>query len=68
MTRMNGLDLIKQVRADAQLKSIPFILVTGETKPENMVAANECSVSSYILKPFTADILKTKLVGIIGPF
>lgn len=68
MEPMTGLELLKQVRADAQLKTIPFLMVTAESKPENIIAAKQAGVSNYIIKPFNADTLKTKISSIFGPF
>jgi two-component system, chemotaxis family, chemotaxis protein CheY len=67
MTPMSGLELLKQVRAEARLKSIPFIMVTAESKPENVAAAKEAGVSNYIVKPFTAETLSRKLEAVLGP-
>ncbi len=68
MQPMTGLDLLKQVRADAQLKNLPFIMVTAESKPENVMVAKQAGVSNYIVKPFNAETLKTKLTSVIGAF
>lgn len=61
MAPMTGLDLLKEVRADARLKSIPFIMITAESKTENVVAAKQAGVSNYIVKPFNAETLKEKI-------
>jgi two-component system, chemotaxis family, chemotaxis protein CheY len=68
MQPVTGLDLLKQVRADAQLKHLPFIMVTAESKTENVIAAKQAGVSNYIVKPFTADTLKSKMESVLGPF
>lgn len=68
MLPMNGLDLLKKVRADAQLKAIPFIMVTAESKPENVIAAKQAGVNNYIVKPFNAETLKGKMAAVIGEF
>lgn len=68
MEPMTGLELLKQVRADAQLKTIPFLMVTAESKPENIIAAKQHGVSNYIIKPFSAETLKTKMTSIFGAF
>jgi two-component system chemotaxis response regulator CheY len=65
---MTGLQLLREVRADAKLKSIPFIMVTAESKSENVIAAKEAGVSNYIVKPFNAETLKTKMVSVLGDF
>ncbi|NDE90120.1 MAG: response regulator [Alphaproteobacteria bacterium] len=68
MEPMTGLELLKQVRADEKLKALPFLMVTAESKPENIIAAKQAGVSNYIVKPFSADTLKTKMATIFGPF
>lgn len=68
MEPMTGLQLLKEVRADSKLKDLPFIMVTAESKTENVVAAKEAGVSNYIVKPFNAATLKAKLVGVLGEF
>jgi two-component system chemotaxis response regulator CheY len=68
MQPVTGLDLLKNVRSDAQLKHIPFIMVTAESKTDNVVTAKQAGVSNYIVKPFTADTLKTKMESVLGPF
>jgi two-component system chemotaxis response regulator CheY len=64
MEPMTGLDLLKAVRSDARLKALPFIMVTAESKTENVVAAKQAGVSNYIVKPFNAEILKQKLAAV----
>ena len=68
MEPMTGLDLLKEVRADSRLKNLPFIMVTAESKTENVVAAKEAGVNNYIVKPFNAATLKTKLSSVLGNF
>lgn len=68
MQPMTGLDLLREVRADATLKGTPFIMVTAESKTENVVAAKEAGVNNYIVKPFNAETLKTKITSVLGPF
>ena len=68
MEPMTGLQLLKEVRADDNLKDTPFIMVTAESKTENVVAAKQAGVSNYIVKPFNAETLKTKLESVLGPF
>ena len=67
MVPMTGLDLLKQVRADAKLKHIPFIMVTAESKTDNVIAAKQAGVSNYIVKPFNAETLKSKMASVLGP-
>ena len=68
MEPMTGLQLLKEVRADVKLADLPFIMVTAESKTENVVAAKQAGVSNYIVKPFNAATLKAKLVGVLGEF
>ena len=68
MEPMTGLQLLGEMRGDADLKSIPFIMVTAESKTENVVAAKEAGVNNYIVKPFNAETLRSKLTGVIGEF
>ena len=68
MEPMTGLQLLKEVRADNGLKETPFIMVTAESKTENVVTAKQAGVSNYIVKPFNAETLKTKLTAVIGSF
>lgn len=68
MVPMTGLDLLKQVRADSKIKDMPFIMVTAESKPENVIAAKQAGVSNYVVKPFNAETLKTKMTAVIGDF
>jgi two-component system chemotaxis response regulator CheY len=67
MEPMTGLQLLKEVRADMKLKGVPFIMVTAESKTENVVAAKEAGVNNYIVKPFNAATLKQKMESVIGP-
>ena len=68
MEPMTGLQLLREVRADDKLKSLPFVMITAESKTENVVAAKEAGVSNYIVKPFNAETLKTKLMSVLGDF
>lgn len=68
MEPMSGLQLLKEVRADSRLKDMPFIMITAESKSENVVAAKQAGVTNYIVKPFNAATLKTKLSAVIGNF
>ncbi len=68
MEPMTGLQLLKEVRADNKLKGIPFIMVTAESKVENVAAAKEAGVNNYIVKPFNAETLKSKIAAVMGPF
>jgi two-component system chemotaxis response regulator CheY len=64
MEPMTGFDLLQQVRSDPQLTATPFIMVTAESKTENVIAAKKAGVSNYIVKPFNAQTLKTKIEAI----
>ena len=68
MEPMTGLQLVREVRSDKKLKKLPFIMVTAESKTENVVAAKEAGVSNYIVKPFNAETLKQKMVSVLGDF
>ena len=68
MEPMTGLQLLREVRADAKLKETPFIMVTAESKTENVVAAKQAGVSNYIVKPFNAETLKGKMASVLGEF
>jgi two-component system chemotaxis response regulator CheY len=61
MPEMPGIELLNQVRSDEQLKGIPFVMVTAEAKKENILEAVKAGVSSYIVKPFTAETVGEKL-------
>lgn len=61
MPGMQGIDLLKAVRGDPQLASLPVLLVTAEARREQIVAAAEAGVNGYIVKPFTAQTLKEKI-------
>jgi len=65
MPVMTGLELLKAVRADADLAKTPFLMVTAEALKENVVAAVKAGVSNYIVKPFTAEVLNEKIEKII---
>lgn len=61
MPGMTGLDLLKNVRADDRLKTLPVLMVTAESKREQIVAAAQAGVNGYVVKPFTAGVLKEKI-------
>jgi two-component system, chemotaxis family, chemotaxis protein CheY len=66
MAPMTGLDLLKEVRADARLRDTPFIMITAESKTENVVAAKQAGVSNYIVKPFNAETLRDKIEKVMA--
>lgn len=68
MEPMTGIELLREVRADEKLMAIPFIMITAESKSENVIAAKEAGVSNYIVKPFNAETLKTKIASVLGEF
>jgi two-component system chemotaxis response regulator CheY len=68
MEPMTGIELLREVRADEKLKHLPFIMITAESKSENVAAAKEAGVSNYIVKPFNAETLKGKMASVLGDF
>ncbi|MBF0549402.1 MAG: response regulator [Deltaproteobacteria bacterium] len=65
MPNMTGIELLRYVRSAAQLKNTPFILLTSEIKQENVLEAIHAKVNEYILKPFTPDLLRKKIMRVI---
>lgn len=65
MPNMTGLELLKAVRADENLKSTPFLMVTAEALQDNVIAAVKAGVNNYIVKPFTAEVLNDKIIKIL---
>ncbi len=61
MPNMTGIDLLKNIRADAALKRLPVLMITAEAKKENIIEAAQSGASGYIVKPFTAAVLEEKL-------
>jgi len=66
MEPMTGYELLREVRADGRLSRTPFIMVTAESKTENVIAAKKAGVNNYIVKPFNAATLKSKIDAIFG--
>ena len=64
MEPMTGYDLLREVRANAELSQTPFIMITAESKTENVIAAKKAGVNNYIVKPFNAATLKTKIEAV----
>jgi two-component system chemotaxis response regulator CheY len=64
MEPMTGYDLLKEVRGDPALGKIPFIMVTAESKTENVIAAKRAGVDNYIVKPFNAQTLQQKIAAV----
>jgi len=61
MPVMSGIQLLRAIRADEALKSIPVLMVTAEAQKENIIEAVQAGVSNYVVKPFTAEALKEKI-------
>ena len=64
MEPMTGYELLKEVRSDPGLNKTPFIMVTAESKSENVIAAKKAGVSNYIVKPFNAQTLRNKIEAV----
>jgi len=67
MEPMSGYDLLRALRGELGA-TIPFIMVTAESRVENIVAAKQAGVNNYIVKPFSAETLKTKIAAVLGSF
>ena len=70
MEPMSGYDLLCKIRGmeGNPIKTVPFIMITAESKPENVVKAKQAGVNNYIVKPFNADTLKKKMTAVLGNF
>mgnify|MGYP001388251958 CR=1 FL=1 len=66
MEPMTGYDLLRRVRANPQIETTPFIMVTAESKTENVIAAKKAGVNNYIVKPFNAQTLKAKIEAVFA--
>ena len=66
MEPMTGYELLREVRADDRLSRTPFIMVTAESKTDNVIAAKKAGVNNYIVKPFNAAKLKAKIDAVFG--
>jgi two-component system chemotaxis response regulator CheY len=66
MEPMTGYELLREVRADPGLAKTPFIMVTAESKTDNVIAAKKAGVSNYIVKPFNAQTLKSKIEAVFA--
>ncbi len=66
MPNMNGFDLLRNIRAEPQFKSLPVLMVTAEAKKEDIINAAQIGASGYIVKPFTKAILEEKLGKILS--
>ena len=61
MPQMTGIDLLRKVRASDEFGDLPFLMVTAEAQQENIIEAVQAKVSNYIVKPFTAEVMKQKI-------
>jgi len=61
MPKMPGIEVLKAVRNDPQLKDLPFLMVTAEAKKDNVIKAVKAGVNQYVVKPFTAETLQKKI-------
>ncbi len=61
MPNMTGIELLQNIRSDSTLKGVPVLMVTAEAKQENVIVAIQSGVNNYIVKPFTAEVLKEKI-------
>lgn len=68
MEPMSGFELLQKVREDESTKATPFIMITAESKTENVVKAKQAGVNNYIVKPFNAATLKQKMESVFGEF
>ena len=69
MEPMTGYEFLKQVRSSEEaFRTVPFIMVTAESKTENVIAAKQAGVNNYIVKPFNAETLKNKISSVLGEF
>lgn len=66
MPEMNGLELVKKVRADSRFSDLPIIMVTTEGGKAEVITALKAGVNNYIVKPFTPQVLKEKLAAVLG--
>ena len=66
MAPMTGYDLLRQVRADPAIANTPFIMVTAESKTENVIAAKKAGVDNYIVKPFNVQTLQHKISAVFS--
>ncbi len=66
MPEMNGLELVKKVRADSRFADLPIIMVTTEGGKAEVITALKAGVNNYIVKPFTPQVLKEKLAAVMG--
>ena len=65
MAPMTGLELLQEMRSDPRLRPTPFIMITAESKTENVIAAKQAGVSNYIVKPFNSETLQAKIEKVL---
>jgi two-component system, chemotaxis family, chemotaxis protein CheY len=65
MPNLNGLEMLKEIRADARLAHLPVLMITAESKKENIIAAAQAGANGYVVKPFPASLLEEKLSRIV---
>lgn len=69
MEPMSGFEFLKKIRASEKaFKTVPFIMITAESKTENVIAAKQAGVNNYIVKPFNAETLRGKIASVLGDF
>ena len=68
MVPTDGLELLRTIRDDPELKAVPFIMLTASSDKEQIIAARSAGVTDYIVKPFTAATLRKKLTAVLGDF
>ena len=66
MPRTKGIQLLKRVRSNSKMKDVPFVMLTAENEKDNVTEAIAARVSSYLIKPFTADVFKEKLKAVFN--
>lgn len=66
MPKMTGIDLLKSIRSNRELNQVKVLMVTAEAKKENILEAVQAGVSNYVVKPFTAEVLKEKIEKTLG--
>ncbi len=67
MPKATGLEVLRTIRSDARFQELPFLMLTAEAYRENIIAASHAGVSTYVIKPFTADVLLSKLEEVLKP-
>jgi len=66
MPNLDGLGLIKKVRSDSEINSVPILMVTAEAEKDKVISAIQAGVNNYIVKPFTGEVLREKIDGIFA--